>query len=162
MKIKLTDFPTGIVTISDFPFEYNKKNIQRVIGQEIIYYENHIAIGKLFQKDPNIDQVKIYIDILNILKELFQNGIYYGDIHGGNFVCDKTGKSVKLIDFEDHWIKIDNMDSNDLKKTYETLKRLILILNNYNKNDISSSILKTNTFEELDECLNNIYMKTKH
>lgn len=159
--VKLTDFPTGIVTISDFPFEYNKKNIQRVIGQEIIYYENYIAIGKLFQINHNINTAKIYIDIIKILKELLDNGIYYGDIHGGNFVIEKEKQIVKLIDFEDNKVKIDNIGINEIKTTFEVLKRLIIGLDVYSKDSLSSNIAKTNNLDELDECLNEINQKKK-
>ena len=160
-KIKLTEFPIGIVTISNFPFDITKSNKQRIIGQEIIYYENSIALGELLERNPNINQISIYIEMLNILKELLNNGIFYDDIHGGNFVINKEYNKVRLIDFEPGRIKIDDIGPKELRYTFQVLRNLIKYLSQYSKYELNSDIDKTSNLNELEEYLHD-NQKIKH
>lgn len=97
-NIKLTDLPTGIVTVKDI-----------VIGQEIPLYENYCTLQEKIIKETNKKIfTKFYIDILNILKELTQYRIYYADIHTKNFMINEINNIIKIIDFDEFNISIDN------------------------------------------------------
>ena len=64
-NIKLSKFPTGILTIEN-----------KIVGQEVPLYENSITIFDYF-KEGNIKKrpTQFYLEILNILKELYKE--YY-------------------------------------------------------------------------------------
>lgn len=95
-KIKLTEFPTGVLTREGYIF-----------GQEMPFYENYET---LFNFKDNIDSisqlVEIYKKCLKILEELCKNDIYYTDVHSRNFMVNND--DIKLIDFEYSRVKFDD------------------------------------------------------
>lgn len=95
-KIKLTEFPTGVLTHEGYIF-----------GQEMPFYENYET---LFNFKDNIDSisqlVEIYKKCLKILEELCKNDIYYTDVHSKNFMVNND--DIKLIDFEYSRVKFDD------------------------------------------------------
>lgn len=95
-KIKLTEFPTGVLTREGYIF-----------GQEMPFYENYET---LFNFKDNIDSisqlVEIYKKCLKILEELCKNDIYYTDVHSKNFMVNND--DIKLIDFEYSRVKFDD------------------------------------------------------
>ncbi len=93
-NIKLTTLPLGIV-----------KENGIVIGQLIKYYNNAKTLTQYFEENKDIDPLPYYYKVLDILEELVNNNICYEDVHGGNFLV--VGEGVKLIDFSQHRIKIN-------------------------------------------------------
>lgn len=99
--IKRTDFPTGIVTIDHY-----------CIGEEIVYYDG-ITL-KEFTKLPKnkfILPTNLYLNLLESLKELADNSIYYCDLHNKNFVVYKdketNTETIKIIDFAQDYVKFE-------------------------------------------------------
>lgn len=117
--IKLTEFPKYLLTINNIP-----------VGEEIVYYPNHIALydyvtDDWLEKHSFKEIYQIYFAILDILLELDKLNIVYEDIHGGNFLVNPDDLSIKLIDFEWPHVFIGNY-----KKTMlSNLKNLINYLN---------------------------------
>lgn len=131
-KIKLTQFPTGILTIEDY-----------VIGQEIPFYENYITLYESISKLKDIRKIFYYYDkMINILEELAQVGIIYKDLHVKNFMI--KGNSIKLIDFENDAY----MYSDNTKYLLEKLRILINFINEYLKIDFK---VNSETIEGLKE-----------
>lgn len=93
-SIKLTDFPTGVVTLGG-----------KVIGQEVPFYEGKTLLEH-FQNDDVENPEKIYDVVRAIIDELYDNGIAYFDIHPENFMIDKKG-NIHLIDFDAQYIKYE-------------------------------------------------------
>ena len=88
-NVKLTEFPNGVITYKD-----------RIIGQVIPYYDNSFQLKEILKRS-DYSQINPYTLLLKayaIIKELYDNGIIYYDIHGSNFLVYQDG--VKLIDFE--------------------------------------------------------------
>ena len=102
-NVKLTDFPNGIVT-------YNGN----IIGQIIPYYPNSETIFSYAKETNNINIIKYYRRMLDILIELYNNGIIYCDAHAKNFLI--VNNKVKLIDFD-----FSLMDFNNYKYKYENM-----------------------------------------
>lgn len=100
-NIKLTDFPTGIITLED-----------SVIGQEIIFYNDYKTLSEYIKELKEIKQLMYYYkQILYILEELSKNNIIYKDLHTKNFLVNDN--SIKLIDFESSSFTFDKS-----QKTY--------------------------------------------
>ena len=79
---------------------------------------------------------------LNILKSLYENDIFYIDIHPNNFLI--VDGSIKIIDFENH--SIDN--SKDKEKYFiHNLCYIIKFINNYF--NMECDIDKNDSFEEV-------------
>lgn len=97
-NIKLSEFPTGILTIENF-----------IVGQEIPFYDNsetlydHLQNGNM-KKRPT----QLYLEILKILKELCENGIIYTDVHRRNFMVNKMSEIVNIIDFDASFVSFDS------------------------------------------------------
>ena len=115
--IKLSKLPTGIVTLEN-----------KIIGQEIPYFEDSISMHA-FSKIMRVEDViptRLYIKILKIIKELYQNGIYYLDNHSKNFlVLSGRDYKVEIIDFDSTYVKFDEISENQNKALFENLMSLI-------------------------------------
>ena len=80
--------------------------------------------------------------VLNILKSLYENDIFYIDIHPNNFLI--VVGSIKIIDFENH--SIDN--SKDKEKYFmHNLCYIIKFINKYF--NMECDIDKNDSFEEV-------------
>ncbi len=150
-NINDTDFPIGYYKEDDF-----------IRGQIIKYYKNSPTLFKLIkEKDINIfgkyyyhddDSIHnlymIMLDILDLLEELFNNGVYYTDIHSGNFVIHNN--QIKLIDFDYNFIHfMKNIDKELLDILLWNYSRLFFYVNKvYNLGNFA-----------LDECHDFKYMK---
>lgn len=117
-NIKLTDFPTGIVTIENY-----------VIGQEIPYYQNFNNLSEIIHLKTHREIIRYYIDIINILEELSNNGIIYSDVHAKNFMIDSCSNLLKLIDFDSTYLSIDN-EKDIYMNMIMNLKNMIKYINN--------------------------------
>jgi len=64
-----------------------------------------------------ISPVKFYRAVLDILNEMYDNGIIYLDNHPKNFMVDPSAivSSVDVIDFDETYVKFDD-DSETLRK----------------------------------------------
>lgn len=150
-NIKLTEFPTGIVTMEN-----------KVIGQEIPLYENHIDILDYFEDKSLVKSpTSYYIEILKILKELYNNGIIYSDVHGRNFLVSRIEDTIKLIDFESDRIAFDQ----DMKYKYtnmiNNLKAMLYNLNSFYNIDFKDNFKKAKTLEEIEECVREKHYELK-
>ena len=117
----------------DFPIGYYVDNYE-IYGEIIRFYKNAPSLYTVTKKQDINEVSKYYyhdedsihnlymmlLDILNLIEELFDNNIFYTDIHTGNFVIHKN--HVKLIDFDYQFIHFNS------KKSLEMLK---IILFNY-------------------------------
>lgn len=104
-NINLSKFPTGVVTLDG-----------SIIGQEIPYFPNKITLYKLFLEHKKISPIKIYRAVLDVLNEMYDNGIIYLDNHPKNFMVDPTDPaSVDVIDFDETYVKFDD-DSETLRR----------------------------------------------
>lgn len=114
-NIKLTQFPTGIVSINKYP-----------IGQEIPFYDNYQTLKEFSRSIANTDGKEVmlttaYKNILLSLKELMENEIYYSDIHASNFLvnCNNSNIDTKIIDFDPVFVSFGEF-SDYRKKTYQS------------------------------------------
>jgi len=115
-NIKLTEFPTGVVTIQN-----------KVVGQEIAFYDNHEELTNCIGK---VDIINIYLKIIEILKELKENDIFYTDINSSNFMIDLENMIVRLIDFDKYSVAIEDTKNNYYYYSMlENLKNMIKIIN---------------------------------
>lgn len=115
--IKLSEFPTGVVTEGG-----------RVIGNEAPFIDGITLREYSKSTQKEVLPTKIYIQILDILRELYINKIYYLDIHERNFMI-KDGM-VKLIDFENFFIRLGNITISDKRLMFHYLKMMLEELNN--------------------------------
>lgn len=123
-SVKLTQFPTGIVTINDC-----------IIGHEIPFYENFSSLDKFIldnKNNPNITKevLTIYKNVIIALLELEQNGIYYLDIHKKNFLVDNNDfNNIKIIDFQGNYLSFDFIGKSTQELTLDHLKKMLIELN---------------------------------
>lgn len=135
-NIKEIDFPIGVATIDNY-----------VIGQVIYLYENsQTAFEYLHSIKNNQNFEKKYYEllykILNLIKMLYDNEIYYIDVHPNNFLILENG-DIKIIDFENHSIDLSKDGVNYLKNN------LLYIINLINDMFGFESIVSCNsTLEE--------------
>lgn len=94
-NVKLTDFPKGLVTCEG-----------NIIGQIIPYYPNSETIFSYAKRTKNVNVVKYYKKIIDIINELYINGIIYCDAHAKNFLL--VNNNIKLIDFDLSLIDFEN------------------------------------------------------
>ena len=110
------------VTHTDFPIAYYKEK-RKLAGLVIKYYQNGLSIDQL-SKEKDLNLLKKYYshsednihnlfmlfdEYLDCLYELYQNGIYYIDIHKGNIILNNN--EVKIIDFDPDRIIINRIDN---------------------------------------------------
>ena len=146
-NIKLTQFPTGVVTLENV-----------IIGQEIPLYENHQDIIDCFKDKVLIKKpTHYYTEILKILRELYNNGIVYSDVHGRNFLVSNIDNTIKLIDFEKYRISFDDDNKYYYPTMINNLKSMFYDLNAFYNIEFSDDFKKAKTLEEIDECV-----KEKH
>jgi len=116
-KIKLTQFPTGIVTLNG-----------NIIGQEIPYYANYMTLfdylKKYFIKDP----FSIYMILIEIIKEMYEEEILYLDVHPKNFMINKSDLDIKMIDFDDSYVKFQTHEFYK-EQLFSNIKNMIDCLN---------------------------------
>lgn len=137
-NIKLTEFPTGIVTLEDY-----------IIGQEIPFYEQTKNLYEISNEKGTKDILQYYLDIINILNELAKNDIIYTDCHAKNFVINYINNIVHLIDFEPHQVFIDN--KYKYKDMMYKIKQTINMINSIK--NIPFEVNKEDTLEELEETI---------
>ena len=145
-NIKLTKFPTGIITHND-----------RIIGQEIPFFEGHYTLFDTIINSHKEKHLKYYKSILKIIKELYDNGIIYCDLHSNNFMVNPQKDKVEIIDFELLNMKFDDKSKKTRIELLSAYKNMISRLNNML--GIDELKIKTDDFEEMNEELSKVYKK---
>ena len=142
-KVKLTDFPTGIISIEG-----------HVIGQEIPYYHDAVSITEaIIDKKLKDNPIEYYKKILDILIELKQNGVEYIDVHGKNFMYLEKEDKIKLIDFDDKYLTFDC--PYGYKNMIQNLKKFIKNMNGLNNIKTPKILENTETLEDVYEVILN-------
>lgn len=129
----LSDLPTGVITEGG-----------RIIGQETPFIEGTTLKEFSINNKNKILPTKIYIQVLNIIKELYVNKIYYLDIHERNFMINDG--IVKPIDFSKNFVKLDSITISDKRLMFDYLEMMLEQLNkNFNIPD------KIGTIDGIDD-----------
>jgi len=154
-NIKLSEFPTGILTIKDF-----------VIGQEIPFYDNSETLYDYLQSGGLKKRtIQLYLDILKILKELYNEGIIYTDVHRRNFMVNKITEIVNIIDFDEALISFDNFKCTYIAMLDNLKSCIISGLNSINGSELGygldDEITAATTLEEIEQMLLNADNKLK-
>lgn len=133
--IKLSQLPTGIVTLD-----------AKTIGQEIPYIEGPTLREYAKEEKKQILPTKIYVQILNIIKELYDKGIYYQDIHERNFKI-KDG-ILGLIDWEEQYVKLGYLTESTNKLIFDYITMTLNELNATNNFNIGYEFEHINNFDD--------------
>ena len=117
-NIKEIDFPIGVATIENY-----------VIGQVIYLYENSQTLFEYLQSikySQNFEKkyYELLYKVLRLIKMLYDNEIYYIDVHPNNFLMLENG-DIKIIDFENHSIDLSSNGINYLKNNLLYIINLI-------------------------------------
>lgn len=139
-NVSLTTFTYGIVTLDN-----------RVIGQIIPFYDKAETL-RHFVRENGWDQLKLYQECAEILKELCANGIYYYDMNPDNFVL--TNEGIKLIDFDSQLISFDEAFSIKQERVLENFKTMLFILSNGKLKEELPMLLEVSSFDEIINSLN--------
>lgn len=148
-NIKLTKLPIGVVTLDG-----------RIIGQIISFFEDYMTLFDFSKLGKSkVNYIKLYIDALNILKELYDNGILYLDSHPRNFMIDKSN-NINLIDFEYNRITFDVFSKSNISNFFDTFNSMLGILNrNFGICDLFENYINTYNFDDIFYQLNDISKK---
>ena len=124
-NIKLTEFPTGVVSINQYP-----------IGQEIPFYNGYQTLREFSHSISSVEGKetvlpKVYIKILLSLKELIENEIYYSDVHSGNFLVNVNDFDIdtRIIDFDSGLVSFGKF-ANYQKEHYQYCLKYMFDQNN--------------------------------
>ena len=147
-NVLLTKFPTGVVTLDG-----------NVIGQEIPYFSSCVSLDNFFEKYVNKNYIKIYRTILDILKEMYDNGVLYLDIHSGNFIMNPNDYKFKINvnDFDEKYLSFDPTNKYTLGILLENYRLLIESLNKIIGIDNKvPKLLKSDQFNDFYEQINDM------
>ena len=117
-NIRSVSFPMGVVTLDG-----------RVIGQEIPFFSCCCTLYDFINSNLNINPTIYYSMVLNSIKEMYDNGIIYSDLHSNNFMVYLCKLGVEVIDFELSHIKFDDFSVSSRIDLLERYKRMIINLN---------------------------------
>lgn len=135
-NIKLSEFPTGVVTMEGI-----------VVGQEVPYYDGPTLKSYAENCTKPMLPTKIYIQLLDIIKEQFANGVYYSDVHANNYVL--VNGIVRPIDFQGHLLSIDKLYDFTRKNIFFYLTFMINKLNE--SFQIPEDLMKLSVFGDFDD-----------
>lgn len=151
-NIFLSKFPTGVVTLDG-----------KIIGQEIPYYHSSILLLECtIDNFNNNNPINVYKKVLEILKELSDNGITYLDVHSKNFMLDlsSTNEKIDIIDFDSQYIVFDDNNSRVMKQLFANYRKMINSLNErYGIFDTVNSFLEVSSFDDAFEQLEEMNKK---
>ena len=105
----------------DFPIAYFALR-KKLYGLIVKYYKDGIACANVFESHcietlgkyyyHNEDSIHnlfmLYDELLNIVYEMFENGIYYTDLNLGNIVINDN--KLKVIDFDPRYVFFNQKD----------------------------------------------------
>ena len=168
--LKNMDYMKDNIKKVDFPIGYFIEN-NRFTGTIIPYYDEGISIRNFLRKKcfedlsyiyfHDVDEINnlmnLYIDMLDVIEELYNNDIVYLDIvHGGNFII--WNNEIKLIDFEPGLVKFTRNKEMYYKRMIESLCYLINCMNHRFK--INDCILDPG--ENFEETKDNVKKMEKY
>ena len=125
----------------DFPIGYFRQ-WHKLRGLIVRYYQNGVSVDNIIQADDIKSLEKYYCydadnihnlflllqNMLDVVYEMFENGIYYTDINPGNFIL--VDNQVKVIDFDSRFVFFENADKDrslfNIMYNYEMLLRRFL------------------------------------
>lgn len=147
--VKLTEFPTGIVTVEN-----------KVVGQEIVLYDNFVTIREKFKnKELKKNPVQCYIEMLEILKELYNVGVVYSDLHAKNFLISEIDETIKLIDFDRRYTQTESSKFDLRKSMISNLKAMLSKLNDCYDLSFGPDYKNAETLDEIEECVYSLKKK---
>ena len=115
-SIKLTQFPYGIVIKNNKP-----------IGEIIPFYPNSINILEYFKKINDKQIICLYKKLLEILQEMYDNGILYYDINEGNFLVtiNNNYPVIHTIDFDRMFLCFKEYSSDYKNRMIDNMYRFL-------------------------------------
>lgn len=142
-NVKLTDFPTGIASIDGY-----------TIGQEIPYYENYQTLLEAILTNNIKNPILIYSKILNVFKELQNNGITYTDIHTQNIMINTINTIIKIIDFEPFDVFFDkDLKTSSYSQMIKSLKSVIININRLYNIEFDKIFSKAENLVQIEEVI---------
>lgn len=147
--IKLTEFPSAIITYND-----------KVVGHEAPYYKNQKTFMQAAQSGLELGKMIHHLRYgLRAIKEMYDNGIAYLDIHGGNFMVDEENNQTHVIDFDSKYMRVKKEDEKYFGIYYSDLvERYVRMVQNkiLPLYGIEIDLAFAQNFETLDLALANI------
>jgi hypothetical protein len=132
-------FPTGVVTLGG-----------RIIGQEIPYFSHHSTLYQYLVNNIDVCPIKFYRLMLESIKEMYESGIIYSDLHAKNFMIDLLNHdNIEVIDFESSHVKFDDMSYNSRINLLNGFKNMIIGLNNLYS--IDYEINSCDSFDDMND-----------
>ena len=118
-----TEFPYGVIT-------YN----HNVVGQVIPYYDDANTLGYELLNNKDVNPYTLFIKVYFAIKELYENGILYYDIHSKNVMLTNFG--IRIIDF----------DNRNIQFSYPCEENEIAVVGNFISKLIAFSPFHLNIF----------------
>ncbi len=150
----------SMITKVDLPIGYVKNNWYTV-GQIIRNYpeakslknicikEDLESLQKYIYRDEDSlhNLFVVYLEVLELLEELFENNIAYFDVNPGNFVV--YNNQIKIIDFERKYIEFEKTKMNEFIVINNYLESLNKLLHAVGINEHYDCILMEQTFPKI-------------
>ena len=89
----------------------------------------------------------VYLEVLDILEELFENGVSYFDVNAGNFVI--YNNEVKIIDFESQFIFFEKSKRNEHIIIYNYLDTLNQLVKAFDINEYADCLINEKEFGKI-------------
>lgn len=136
MLLKLVE-RQSLVTTADLPFAYCINDLEVLEGIISKYYKDSLSTQQIVCAHPFSELKKYYdheaneidnfisliLDILHVLIELVEAGIYYTDVRTSNFVV--YNNTVKIVDFEPGYVFFSDHFGIRLKKMLQSYGRMV-------------------------------------
>ena len=134
-----TEFPKGIVTCEN-----------RVVGQEIPFYKHYHDMERYFEMNAK-EKLHIKKQIIEIIKELYDNDIVYTDVHQGNFLISPILSKVRLIDFDGYITYVTKNKEEYLGRILLFMKQMFSYLDYTDKRILEYKSVNYHSFEKIEE-----------
>lgn len=139
-NVILSDFPLGVVTIGNC-----------VVGQLIYYYFNSLTVADTLLRECDLLVTKYYIGVLEVLKEMAEQEIIYGDAHFRNFIVLPNSEVIKPIDFEPGDVLVPEVNQS---RMIEIFKSSVNSMNR--ERNIDFELIKP---ENVSECMEELLIQ---
>ena len=149
----------------NLPIAYYQKD-GKALGSVIYYYPQTIMLVNLYHRpienlfdyylhddSSKRNLLRLYLDMLKLLKEMYNAGICYMDVRARNFVF--YDNDIKLIDFEPSQLHFHASEFYQ-KKIVENFWRMIYALNKQYGFEI---IPESSSFQEMEDNIERVYKK---
>lgn len=155
----------------DLPLAYFKEN-NKLTGIVVPYYNHSVSIKKIINTEDVKELKKIYnhsksdyyniivlcLEILDIIKTMYDEEMIYLDIHPGNFLL--YNNQVKLVDFEPGYVFFTNKKEKYYDKIINGYLYLINLIFRKFKLD-NFEIYKGDSFDKVKEDIMKLEKKIK-